>query len=373
MNRIVSLDPLRYSVTVEAGCILQTVQEAAEGADRLLPIDWGARGTATVGGAISTNGGGMNVLRYGNTREQVLGIEVVLPDGRIWNGLRSLRKDTSGYDLKQLFIGGEGTLGIVTQATLKLYSRPTTSQSMLMVLRSIEELPRLLQLARDTCSDDLQSFELLHGPILGRALRAQPNMAFPVSANEKWYVLLALAGRLPVDGKLEQLYEAVEEKGWIGEAVISQNGQQERDLWALRDEMMPFRHIRGQMLKWDASVPIDVIPEFLSKVEAAAAATDSRAQLVSFGHVGDGNLHTSIFFENVFDPEEVAEQAHRMLAAVDSIIWSLGGSICAEHGVGVEMTSRLYGQKQPIEIELMKRVKGLFDPSGLFNPGAGLN
>ena len=197
MNRIIAIEPRGYHVTVEAGCILQTVQVAAECVNRLLSMDWGARGSATVGGAVSTNGGGMNVLRYGNTREQVLGLEVVLADGRIWDGIRSLRKDTSGYDLKHAFIGAEGTLGIVTKASLRLHPLPRHRQSMFLALDSIAGLPALLEAARDTCGDDLQSFELLHGPLVQRVKAAHPEMQLPLPVGHPWYVLIAMASRSP--------------------------------------------------------------------------------------------------------------------------------------------------------------------------------
>jgi FAD/FMN-containing dehydrogenase len=368
MNRVESIDPLRYSVTVQAGCVLQTIHELAAKHDRTFAPDWGARGTATIGGAISTNGGGINVLRFGNTREQVMGLEVVLPDGRIWNGLRALRKDTSGYDLKQMFIGAEGTLGIVTRAVLKLHPRPTHELTMCAALAAFDQLPGLFALARSIGEAHLTAFELVHGPMVERALRRYPALVRPLPTQADWYVLIRFSGRDDVHAQLETLFEDATANGYITDAMLPQSIAQEQNLWSLRDEMLPFKYLTGKTLKWDVSVPIDCIVPFLQAADTCAKGIFARSELIAYGHVGDGNLHMSLWPDG--EPGDLAfdTACQQVVQDIDSLIWQMGGSVCAEHGVGVENFIRIQRQKSEIEIELMGRLKAMLDPKTLFNP-----
>jgi FAD/FMN-containing dehydrogenase len=369
MNRILSVDPDRYAVTVEAGCILQSVHDAARDVDRAFAMDWGARGSATIGGGISTNAGGINVLRFGNTRDQVLGLEVVLPDGRIWNGLRALRKDSSGYDLKHLFIGAEGTLGIVTKAVLKLHPRPSHEQSMMLCVTDLGRLMELFVMARNVAGEGLTAFELIPDFTLEKALAKFASLQRPVNTREDWYTLVRFSGRQDMADKLTELFERALDAGLVSDGSMAQSAAQEANLWNLRDEIPPLKLMSGKMLKWDAAVPIDKIIPFLQAAEARAAEIQEGARVLAFGHVGDGNLHMSVFPAGEPGTPDFEALCHRIVDAIDEIVWSFGGTICAEHGVGTENYDRLPRQKAPLELEMMARVRTLFDPQGLFNPG----
>lgn len=369
MNRIVALDRLRYTVTAEAGCILDTIHQAAAVVDRVLSLDWGARGSATVGGAVSTNAGGINVLRYGNTREQVLGLEVVLSDGSVWNGLRALRKDTAGFDMKQVFIGAEGTLGIVTQVVLKLHAKPAREQSMFAALCDLDRLAELFALVRSVADADLSAFELISGFLAEKALEKYPALVRPLETRSAWYVLIRLAGTPEISGKLETIYENAAVAGILTDATLAQSVAQERAMWSIREEMIPFKYLEGKMLKWDVSVPIDQIVPFLDVVERSSKKLQQESTMIAFGHVGDGNLHMSIWpVGNPMDPS-FHLLCERMIRETDLIVWSFGGSICAEHGVGIENVDRLRNQISDVEMGLMTQLKRTFDPNNMMNPG----
>jgi FAD/FMN-containing dehydrogenase len=370
MNRILSVDPECYTITAEAGVILQSLHDAAEKVDRSFAMNWGARGSAMVGGALSTNGGGINVLRFGPARDQVLGLEVVLPDGRVWDGLRALRKDTSGFDLKHLFIGGEGTLGIITKAVLKLHPRLPVHQSMFGAVAEIGRLMELFVLARNIGADALSAFELMPGRNVRRATERVPAIARPLETDAKWCVLIRFSGRDAgrVEEMLVQLSEAAFEADLLSDAVVSQSLAQEENLWHLRDEIPGPQLYEGRTLKWDASVPINRIIPFLQEAEAIVAAVQPEARFDAFGHVGDGNLHVSVWPVGEPGPELDAQCAE-IYRRVDGLIWRLGGSICAEHGIGLENFSRVLGQKSAIELEMMRKLRALFDPQGIMNPG----
>jgi FAD/FMN-containing dehydrogenase len=370
MNRILSVDPACYTITAEAGAILQSLHDAAEKVDRSFAMNWGARGSAMVGGAISTNGGGINVLRFGPARDQVLGLEVVLPDGRIWDGLRALRKDTSGFDLKHLFIGGEGTLGIITKAVLKLHPRQPVHQSMFGAVADIARLMELFVLARDIGADALSAFELMPGRNVRRAIELVPAITRPLEADAEWCVLIRFSGReaARVEEMLVRLSEAAFDAGLLSDAVVSQSLAQEQNLWHLRDEIPGPLLYEGMNLKWDASVPIDRIIPFLQEAKAIVAELQPEARFDAFGHVGDGNLHVSVWPQGEPGPELDALCAE-IYRRVDSLIWRLQGSICAEHGIGIENFSRVPGQKSAIELEMMQKLRALFDPRAIMNPG----
>lgn len=369
MNKLISVDPLRYSVTAEAGCIVQTIHDAAADVDRSFALDWGARGSAMIGGAISTNAGGMNVLRFGNTRDQVLGLEVVLPDGRIWNGMRALRKDSSGYDLKHLFIGAEGTLGIVTKAVMRLHPRPQRDQTMFASVGDSDRLMELFALARAVASDGLTAFELVPGFMVEKALAKYDKLQRPLETKAEWYVMVRFSGREEIDQKFESFFEQALEKGLITDASLAQNMAQEQNLWDLRDEIPPLKLMTGKMLKWDASVPIDRIIPFLKEAEEKSKAIEPNSRLIAFGHVGDGNLHMSVWPEGTPGDPVFDGLCKQIVSTIDELIFSYGGSICAEHGVGVENFDRVTAQKSDLEFEMMANIKRLFDPDNLMNPG----
>ena len=367
MDKVLSVDPQGFTIAVEAGCVIERAQAAASRADRLFAMDWGARGSATVGGGVSTNAGGINVLRYGVTRNQVLGLEVVLADGRVWNGLRALRKDSSGYDLKQLFIGAEGTLGVITKAVLKLYPRPEQENSMIMAIGDFDRLMTLFSLVRSSAGEELSAFELLPGATVELALAKYPAIKRPLATRAEWYVLMRLSGRPGVADRLGEIFLRAQEAGLVTDAALAQSAAQENNLWNLRDEIPPLKLVGGKLLKWDAAVPIEKIVDFLHTVEKRARDVLPGSRTYAFGHVGDGNLHLSV------SPGAagVADEAicERLTRDIDELVWSLGGTICAEHGVGLLNRARIKGQKPAIEFEMMAGIRRLFDPDGLMNPG----
>ena len=367
MNRIVDINPHNATVTVEAGCVMQQVQEAVAEHGLTFAPDWGARGSATVGGAVATNGGGLNVLRFGTTREQVLGLEAVLPDGRVWDGMRSLIKDNSGYDLKQLFIGSEGTLGVITRLVFRLHPAQPVRQSMLAVLTDMSRLMDFFGRACAIGGDRLTAFELLPGIGVEKALARYPDLQRPMQARADWYLLIRFSGRASVTTSLEELFADGFEAGILADAVLASSEAQERNLWELREQMIPHQYFPEQaMLKWDVSVPTDRIVEFLTQAEARIKSIAPDAICYAVGHVGDGNVHYSSFL-----PRDAGLEAHsaEIYDRIDALIWSLGGSIVAEHGVGALFRDRVQRQKSHLEYEMMQRLKRSFDPHGLMNPG----
>ncbi len=376
MNQILNIDPQCYAITVEAGVILQAVHDAANGVDRAFAMDWGARGSAMVGGAISTNGGGLNVLRYGTARDQVLGLEVVLPDGKVWNGLRTLRKDASGYDLKQLFIGGEGTIGIITKACLKLHPLQPIDQSMLGEVADFKRLNQLFGLARDIGGDGLSAFELLPGEGVRRVPQVKPAISPPMESDAEWCILVRFSGRdaEQVESQLMAFFQQALDRELLGNAIISQSIAQEENLWHLRDEIPAENLYDGKAIKWDASVPIDQVTEFIEQAKHLVLTLRPQARFYAFGHIGDGNVHILVFpggdgDGGEIDASDIDEICAELYARMDQLIWSFGGSICAEHGVGTENVERLTGQKSETELQMMRQIKRLFDPDGRMNPG----
>lgn len=369
MNRVLDVNAERATITVEAGCILETVQAAAVEANMFFAPDWGARGSAMIGGAVATNGGGQNVLRYGTTREQVLGMEVVLPDGRVWEGMRSLVKDNSGYDLKQLFIGSEGTLGIITKLVLRLHPARLHQCSMMAVLSDTSVLTSFLGQARAIAGGQLEAFELINGVGYERALERYPDLQRPLEARADWYVLLRLAGAEPVEDQLTRIFEAGFENGLLEDAVMAQNERQEQTLWEIRDQMIPKQYFpKHRMCKWDVSVPIDSIIPFLDRAHDIALSHHEDAIPYAVGHVGDGNIHYSIFIQE--DPSvDIDALSQTYLEEIDHLIWSMGGSVTAEHGVGRVFVDRVRQQKSEVEYDLLQGIKSLIDPENRMNPG----
>lgn len=372
MNSIRAIDPADYSITVEAGCILQEIQNAAADVDRLFPLSLGAEGSCTIGGNIASNAGGINVLRYGNTRDLVLGLEAVLPNGEIWNGLNSLRKNNTGYDLKHLLIGSEGTLGIITAATLKLFPKLHDHATALCALGSLESCLELLELARSASGDALISFELLAGITLETAYEHVPTAKRPMAETPEWNILLEFAGSSQngtMQTALEAMLERAFEDGLIVDAAVAQSEQQRKDIWFLREAIVDAQNKNGPSIKHDIAVPVSRIPEFLRKTAEALEAFMPGIRPYPFGHVGDGNLHYNITapvgMESI-DFERNAQTLHRI---VHDITAEVGGSFSAEHGIGQTKREEMQRYKAPLELTLMRRIKDAFDPSGTFNPG----
>jgi FAD/FMN-containing dehydrogenase len=371
MRRVEAVDADRFTITVEAGCSIEQVQDAAAAAGLMFAPDWSARGTATVGGAIATNAGGMNVLRFGTMRAHVLGLEVVLPDGRVWNGLRALRKDSSGYDLKQLFVGSEGTLGVVTRAVLALQPAERHATSALGVLHDLADLAALFGLGRQHAADVLSAFELV--PELGLASVCEAmSLPRPLATIGDWYVLVRFAGTAPVDERLGAFLVAAAERRLITDAVVAATPEQEARLWLIRDELNGTRRfaLAAHGVKMDAAVPIDRIVELIGGAGAIAAELAPPGSIVyPFGHVGDGNVHLYVVPSGDDALDAFAACKPMLAAALDDLTIRLGGSLSAEHGVGRELRDRLDVQKSAIELELMRAIKRALDPANVMNPG----
>jgi len=372
MNRIRALDPVNNTVTVEAGCVLANLQEAAEEAGRLFPLSLAAEGSCEIGGNLSTNAGGVQVLRYGNTRDLVLGLEVVLPSGEVWDGLRGLRKDNTGYDLKHLFIGAEGTLGIITSAVLKLFPKPRAQATAVVALEDVRAALRLLTLVQERCGDRLTAFELMSRFCIELVTRHIPGVQRPFEQDYAENVLLELSDAHAAGNVREVLESALEEaleQGLIADAVVASSEGQAEKLWALRENLTEAQALDGKQVKHDVSVPISKIAEFVDAAQAALEEEFPGVRVVNFGHVGDGNLHF-----NVAPPLGTDEAAFMDgMRAVNRIVHDttarFGGSISAEHGLGVYKRDEILRYKAPLEMEIMRTIKRAIDPLGIMNPG----
>ena len=369
MAAVRAVDPVGYAIVVEAGCVLETAKQAADAQDCLLPITFGSQGSARIGGNVSTNAGGFNVLRYGMTRDLVLGLEVVLPDGRIWDGLRTLRKDNRGYDLKQLFIGAEGTLGIVTAAALKLFPRPTQVATAWLGLRSVADAMALYARARRSCSDLLSAFELImrDGLALGLAHRAE--LADPLGQPCPVYVLLEVAACGAVDLR-HVLESCLEDAGdLLLDGTLAASRAQADRLWSCREAMVEAQSRDGRYFRTDVSVPITAIPSFLEAALADLAASLPEGRPIAYGHVGDGNIHL-----NVVPPADWSAQQREALfrRAEDLIFGALdrfGGSISAEHGIGRSKKRAFLERVDPVTLDLFKKLKNAIDPTHQMSHG----
>ena len=363
LNRIRTLDVLNDTITVEAGCILATVQKAAAEAGRLFPLSLAAEGSCQIGGNLSTNAGGVNVLRYGTAREQVLGLEVVLADGRIWDGLRGLRKDNTGYDLKQLFLGAEGTLGIITAAVLRLFPQPSARVTAWVALDTPRAAVELLAALRARLGDRLSAFELVSRSCLDAVLGFSAEAQDPLAVAYPWYVLAEFAD----SGETRELHERVEaaladcaERGALRDAAIAHSVEQARSLWSIR-ESIPEAQFTN--VKHDISVPISSIPEFVERAGETLRRAFGEIEIYCFGHVGDGNLHY-----NVGSQALMARRADVSRIVYDAL-GAFGGSISAEHGLGQLKREEIRRHKSPLELELMQALKRALDPKGVMNPG----
>jgi len=372
MNKILAVDPLNFTMTVEAGVILQTIQGAADDVGCLFPLSLGAEGSCQIGGNISTNAGGSGVLRYGNTRDLVMGIEVVLPDGQVWDGLRILRKDNTGYDLKHLFISGEGTLGIVTRAVLKLFPKPKDIQTAFCAMADLDSVLALLSRARAVTGDQVTAFELVGRPGLDLGLAHVPGVADPFSDPYDWYVLIELSTSRP-DGTLQETLEtllgAAIEEGEVLDAVIASSLDQRNNLWKIREGVPEAQKKAGGSIKHDVSVPTSSVPDFIRRATEGVVAAMPDVRVIPFGHVGDGNIHFNLSQAVGADKQAFLERWEEMNRIVHDIVVELRGSISAEHGIGKLKKAELAHYKAPLELELMRRIKAALDPQGIMNPG----
>jgi FAD/FMN-containing dehydrogenase len=372
MNRIVNVDALNNTLTAEAGCILANLQQAAADADRLFPLSLGAEGSCQIGGNLSTNAGGVNVLRYGNTRDLVLGLEVVLPDGRIWNGLRALRKDNTGYDLKQLFIGAEGTLGIISAAVLKLFPRPRSQAVVFAAVRDPDAAVTLLADLRNRCGESVTAFELISRACLDLVLEHIPGARDPLPAPHPWYVLTELGDAgddAALQARVESTLQQAAEQGGVIDAALAASRAQAAAFWKLRESIPDAARDAGLVYRHDVSVAVSRIPEFIRTAGAALEARFPGARVICFGHLGDGNLHYNAFIPGRARSDAVARAATDVNCLVHDIVSAMDGSISAEHGIGVSKRDELARCKDPLELELMRRIKQTLDPHGLMNPG----
>lgn len=372
LNRIRAIDPINFTATVEAGVILRTVQEAAEDADCLYPLSFAAEGSAQIGGTIATNAGGLGVLRYGTARDLVMGLEVVMPDGRIWDGLRTLRKNNTGYDLKQLFIGSEGTLGVITAAVLRLFPKPRDIQTAFCALGSLDAALALLSRARAATGDSVTAFELIPRIALDMTVRHIPGAADPLAERHDWYALVELSSSRADAGLrdgLEALLGEAMESGEVADAVLALSSDQRNALWRLREGIPEAQKGEGGSIKHDVSVPTSAIPDFIRKASQAVEAAIPGIRPVPFGHVGDGSLHFNLSQPIGADKTSYLGEWSRMNRIVHDIVADMQGAISAEHGIGRLKREELAYYKSPLELDLMKRIKASLDPRGLMNPG----
>ncbi len=369
MNRIIGLDPENETITVEAGCILADVRAAADEAGLLFPLSFGAVGSCLIGGVVSTNAGGINVLRYGNTRNLVLGLEVVLPDGQVWDGLRSLRKDNAGYDLKQLFIGSEGTLGFVTKAVLRLVPKPRSSVSALVAVDNPATAVRLLRRARSDFSETLTAFELIEARCVDITLEHLGESDSIRPGKAPWYCLIEVSGPASQETCLEAVTAFLEAAypDEVSDARVAMSQKQSDALWRMRESIPDAHNRAGNSIKHDISVPVSHIVRFLDESETELRARYPSYRSFTFGHLGDGNLHFNPLIEpESGDPSELRRDVNRI---VHDVVSRHGGSVSAEHGVGQVRLSEIERYRSDVELMLMRRVKDALDPDNLMNPG----
>jgi FAD/FMN-containing dehydrogenase len=372
MNRVRAVDAQNNTMTVEAGCVLAAAQQAAERHERFFPLSLGSEGSCEIGGNLSTNAGGTGVLRYGNTRELVLGLEVVLPDGRVWDGLRGLRKDNTGYDLKHLFVGAEGTLGIITAAVLKLFPRPRSQATAFVAVSDPAAAVTLLSHLREHVGERVTSFELIARVCLDLVFRHIPGARDPLPAAHPWYVLVELSDSTPGDA-LATLFEeslgSAIEAGLVRDAAMAASKAQQQEFWKLRENISEAQKVEGPSIKHDVSVPVSRVAEFIERADAAVKSRFPDVRIVAFGHAGDGNIHYNCSKSERGDAKAFFARSPEVNHIVYAVVTSLNGSISAEHGLGQLKREEITHYKSALELDLMRAIKRTLDPKGLMNPG----
>jgi FAD/FMN-containing dehydrogenase len=373
LTAVRDLDPVNDTMTVEAGLLLAEAQEVAAGVDRLFPLSLASEGSCRIGGNLSTNAGGVHVLRYGNMRDLVLGLEVVLPDGRIWDGLRRLRKDNTGYDLKQLFVGAEGTLGLITAAVLRLFPRPRERWVAMVAVADVESALELLGCARQRAAEQVTSFELIPRRALEFVLAHIPGTANPFATLHDHYVLIELNSSLAGDQTLaamgEEILAQATASSLIQDAVVAGSDRQIDQLWKLRESISEAQKGAGASVKHDVSVPIAAVAEFLHEASRQVEAEWPDIRVCAFGHLGDGNIHFNLSVPEGQPDQPFLDHWGVFSRIVHDVVVSLDGSIAAEHGIGRLKRDELVHYKSDVEMDLMRRIKDAIDPQGLMNPG----
>ena len=376
MRRVRAVDPANNSMVVDAGCVLHTVQEAARAHERLYPVSLGAEGSCQIGGTIATNAGGTGVLRYGNTRENVLGLEVVLPDGRIWDGLYGLRKNNTGFDLKHLFIGSEGTLGIITGATLKLHPLPTARAMAWLALASPQAAVAMLARFQRRCGASLSAFEMLNDVQLNIVLRHVANRRAPLDPAYPWHVLVELTDTCDeavLSAALEETLGTAAEEGALLDAAIATSGQQQADWWEVRHSVSEGNKKAGIGINTDPAVPLSAIAAFIAQATEAAHRIVPGAPIIIVAHLGDGNVHfiPQLAFAqwNALTTAQQEQLSHAVKQAVNEVACALAGTFSAEHGIGQVLTDEMALFKPAVELDLMQAIKQAIDPTQRFNPG----
>jgi D-lactate dehydrogenase (cytochrome) len=371
MNKIKDLNEANFTITVEAGCILNTIQNIADEKNFLFPLSLASEGSCTIGGNLSTNAGGINVLRYGMARDLVLGIEVVLANGEIWSNLTSLRKDNRGYDLKQLFIGSEGTLGIITSAVLKLFPAPRNIETALFAIPNTDAAIELLGLARNASADLLNAYELVSRIGMEMVIKHIPGAKEPIKDKYEWYVLIEFSSssKNNLRQQMEDLFELALNKKIVFDGVIAESTQQRKELWVLRDGLNEAQKPEGGSIKHDISVPINNVSKFIDSASKCVKKFIPSSRVVAFGHIGDGNIHFNISQPLKQDKNEFLNKWNDVNKLVFDIVESLNGSFSAEHGIGKLKRKELRTYNPKIEIDLMKSIKSTFDPNNILNPG----
>ena len=372
LNRIRSVDPLDFTLVAEAGCILADIQTAAASVNRLFPLSLGAEGTCQIGGNIATNAGGINVLRYGNARDLVLGLEVVLADGTIWNDLRLVRKDNTGYALRQLLIGSEGTLAIITAAALKLFPLPRQRVAALAAMQNVAHASDLFGRCMEQAGEFITSFEYMSSASVELAVDTIPGTKRPFEQRHGAYVLIELAAALdepPLGAVLERFLGDALERGAIDDAILPDNEAKRLSLWRLREAVVEAQRIGGLSIKHDVSVPISAVPAFIAAADKAVEANLPGTRILPFGHLGDGNIHYNLMRPLSSDDEAFRRHGPALTKAVHDVVGTFYGSFSAEHGLGQMRRGEATGRKSPTERALMTQIKSLFDPGGILNRG----
>lgn len=371
LKQVRSIDTQGNTMIIEAGATLAETQKAAEEAGRLFPLSIAAEGSAQVGGILSTNAGGVQVLAYGNARELCLGLEVVTADGRVWDGLRRLRKDNTGYDLRDLFIGAEGTLGIITAAVLKLWPQPKSKATAFVGMNAVEDAAQFFELANEMAAGELTAFELIPRIGIEFVTRHAEGTRDPLESPYPWYALIELSSLRPEEAQpnLEKTLMAALEKELVADAVLALSLSQSEDFWRLREMLSEVQLHEGGSIKNDVSVPVAALPEFLNRAIEAVSRLVPGCRPVPFGHYGDGNIHFNISQPEGADKTDYLARWDDMVASVNEIVLELGGSISAEHGIGRMKRDLLARIKSPIEIAMMRQIKHALDPKGILNPG----